>query len=85
MIFYIKHLNIHFSLPYAHHSKEYQSAIDCNADMIEEALIEIREYCELNSWLYEIYSYCETWSDMKLVDMRGQSTFKIEVCIIKLT
>ena len=62
-------------------SDEYQKALDTRDKMMEEALIEIDEFCEKNSWLNEIYKFCCDWNEDSVLEWRGKAAFSIEVII----
>ena len=52
--------------------------------MLQEALREIEEYCEKNSWLNEIHVFCKNWKEDAVKQWHGVAAFAIEVYYIYL-
>ena len=50
--------------------------------MMKEAMSEIDEFCEKNSWLSEIYQFCCDWSEDSVFEWKGKAAFSIEVSLI---
>ena len=65
-----------------HNSEEYLKALDTRDKMMKEALSEIDEFCEKNSWLNEIYTFCCDWNEDSALEWRGKAAFLIEVIMI---
>ena len=49
--------------------------------MMNEAMLEIDEYCEKNEWLNEIHVFCKEWTDASVKQWEGAAAFAIEVSI----
>ena len=51
---------------------------------MQEALAEVEEFCEKNSWINEIYAFCMEWNDESVLAWRGKAAFTIEVYVCVL-
>ncbi len=60
-------------------SEEYQTALEIQKSMMQEALTEVEEFCEKNSWINEIYAFCMEWNEESVLAWRGKAAFSIEV------
>ena len=50
--------------------------------MMQDAISEIDEFCEKNSWLNEIYHFCCDWNEDSVLEWKGKAAFSIEVSSI---
>ena len=47
--------------------------------MMTAALEEFDQYCDFNSWLCDIQTFCRKWNDKSLKEFKGAAAFTIEV------
>ena len=62
-------------------SAEYKNALREVESILNSALDEIDNYCDMNNWLVDIFKFCLKWTSDSPKEYRGAPAFTIEVSL----
>ncbi|XP_062587861.1 dynein heavy chain domain-containing protein 1-like, partial [Saccostrea cucullata] len=63
---------------------EYKNALKREEEILNCALDEIDNYCDMNNWLVDIYKFCLNWTSDSPKEYRGAPAFTIEQRLIEV-